>query len=403
VCQRITAAGLLASLLLTSCSKSDALKGPPAAPSALPVRAAQVAKLDMPVEIQAIGNVEAYSSVTLKSRIAGQILRVHLRDGQDVREGQLLFELDPQPFVERVRQAEANLSQNHALLRQAEANVVRDQAQARQARAQADRYEALVKDGITSKDQQEQIRTVAEAADASLAANRAAVESAQAAIRAEDARLADAKLQLGYTKIASPISGRAGAVAVKAGNLIKENDVALVTILQLSPSYVSFAVPEQSLNDIRRHMAMGKVAVQATPSELGSDMSTGVLDFIDNTVDATTGTIRLKATFANTDKHLWPGQFVNVMLRLSTERNALVVPSAAVQSSQNGRYVWVIKPDSTAELRIVQVSRTQGGMVVVASGIQAGENVVTEGQLRLKQGAKVEILKSSQKAVLSAS
>lgn len=362
-----------------------------------------MAKLDVPVEIQAIGNVEAYSSVTLKSRIAGQILRVHLRDGQDVREGQLLFELDAQPFTERVRQAEANLAQNQALLRQAEANVVRDQAQARQARVQADRYEALVKDGIASRDQQEQIRTTAEAAEASLAANRAAVESAQAAIRAEEARLADAKLQLGYTKIISPISGRAGAIAVKAGNLIKENDVSLVTILQVTPVYVSFSVPEQSLGDIRQHMSAGKVAVQALSVETAAITAMGILDFIDNSVDATTGTIRLKATFANPDKRLWPGQFVNVMLRLSMEYGALVVPSAAVQSSQNGRYVWVIKPDSTAEMRIVQVSRTQGTMAVVAKGIQPGENVVTEGQLRLRPGAKVEILKSAQKTVASAS
>src|SRR5688572_15551414 len=169
VCQRITAAGLLASLLLTSCSKSDALKGPPAAPSGLPVRAALGAKLDMPVEIQAIGNVEAYSSVTLKSRIAAQILRVHLRDGQEAREGVQWLELHPQAFDDRVRKAEANLCQHQALLSSAEANVVRGQPQARHARAQADRYEALVKDGITSNDLQEQVRTVAEAAVASLA------------------------------------------------------------------------------------------------------------------------------------------------------------------------------------------------------------------------------------------
>jgi multidrug efflux system membrane fusion protein len=171
----------------------------------------------------------------------------------------------------------------------------------------------------------------------------------------------------------------------------------------VTPVYVSFSVPEQSLGDIRQHMAAGKVGVQALSVETAAVTAMGVLDFIDNSVDATTGTIRLKATFPNPDKRLWPGQFVNVMLRLSMERGALVVPSAAVQSSQNGRYVWVIKPDSTAEMRIVQVSRTQGTMAVLANGIQAGESVVTEGQLRLRPGAKVEILKSAQKTVASAS
>ncbi len=391
---------LLALLLLTSCGSpslpSQAAGGAEKKSGApgLPVRVANVLKQDISFDIRAIGNVEASSSVTVKSRIAGQIVAVHLRDGQDVRKGDLLFELDPEPFTERVRQAEASLAQNTALERQAVANVARDRAEARQARVQADRYVSLMEEGIASREQTDQARSIAEAAEASVTANEAAVESARAAIRAEEARLADAKLQLGYTQIAAPISGRSGAVAIKAGNLIKENDAALVTILQVTPIYVSFAVPEQSLPAIRRYMAANPVVVEATPNEADPFVARGKLDFIDSSVDTTTGTIRMRGSFENHTHQLWPGQFVNVTLRLAMERNVTVVPTAAVQSSQDGRYVWVIKPDSTAEMRSVEVSRTQGTAAVIMSGAKPGERVVIEGQLRLREGAKVDVLES---------
>ncbi len=363
-----------------------------AAPPPTPVRVMPVQLQDMPLEIQTIGNAEASATVTLKSRVAGQIRRVHLRDGQDVNVGDLLFEIDPQPFEERVRQSEANLAQTRAVVRQASANLVRDQAHARQARAQAERYSALKTAGVVSSDQFEQLRATAESAEASLVADQATIESAQAAIRAEEARLADAKLQLSYTRIVAPIAGRAGAVAIKAGNLIKENDLPLVTLLQVTPVYVSFAVPEQHLNAVRQFQTARQLVVEAFPN--GSATSTtGTLDFIDNLVDASTGTIRMRATFANAGRQLWPGQFARITLKLTTEQNALVVPTSAVQSSQEGRYVWVVKPDSTAAMRPVKVKRTQGAWAVLGGGIEPGEKVVTEGQLRMRPGVKVEMLK----------
>ena len=384
---------IFCSAILAGC---DALKsGAPAAkapPPATTVRSTPVQLQDVPLEIQSIGNAEASATVTVKSRVAGQIRKVHLRDGQDVKVGDLLFEIDPQPFEERVRQSEANLAQTRAIVRQASANLVRDQAHARQARAQAERYAALKAAGVVSSDQSEQLRATAESAEASLVADQATIESAQAAIRAEEARLADAKLQLSYTRIVAPISGRAGAVAIKAGNLIKENDLALVTLLQVSPLYVSFSIPEQHLNDVRRFQTAQALKVEAFPNG-STAASTGTLDFIDNLVDATTGTIKMRATFANADRLLWPGQFARISLKLALERNALVVPTSAVQSSQNGRYVWVVKPDSTAAMKPVKVKRTQGAWVVLDGGMEPGEGVVTEGQLRLRPGIKVEVLK----------
>ena len=374
--------------------KSGGAAAPKAAAPATPVRVTPVRLEDVPLEIQAIGNAEASASVTVKSRVAGQILRVHPQDGQDVRAGDLMFEIDPQPFQEKVRQSEANLAQTRAVVRQANANLVRDQAHARQARAQAERYSALKAAGVVSSDQFEQLRATAESAEASLVADQATIESAQAAIRAEEARLADAKLQLSYTRITAPIAGRAGAVAIKAGNLIKENDLALVTLLRVTPLYVSFAIPEQNLVDVRQYLSAKKLAVEAFPN--GSSASiTGTLDFIDNMVDSTTGTIKMRATFVNTNRQLWPGQFARITLKLTTQHNALVVPTSAVQSSQTGRYVWVVKGDSTAEMRAVKVSRTQGALAVLGGAIQAGENVVTEGQLRLRPGIKVEMLKAA--------
>jgi len=388
---------LLGAVLLCACSQQpvDAAKGAATKrPSSTPVRVTRATRQDVALEIRAIGNVEAYSSVAVKSRVAGQMQKVHLRDGQDVRKGDLLFEIDPLPFIEQFKQAEANLARNIALEKQAQANVARDQAAVKTARTQADRYASLMKEGITSREQNEQFRSAAEAAEASLAANSAAIESARAAIQTERSRVEDARLQLGYTKIAAPISGRAGAVAVKEGNLVKENDtISLVTILQVTPISVSFAVPEQSLSDVRRFMRERKLTVEAVPDGSGDAPATGTLDFIDNTVDSTTGTIRMKATFANAGLRLWPGQFVNTTLRLSTERDRIVVPSQAVQNAQSGKYVWVVKPDLTTEMRMIEVVRTRGDLTVVAGGLNGDENLVTEGQMRVTSGTKVQVLK----------
>lgn len=381
--------------LLAGCSGSPAgskaaAKGgfPPA-----PVRVATAVRQDVPLEVSAIGNVEAYSSVAVKSRVAGQLEKVHIRDGQEVHAGDLLFEIDRAPFEEQLRMAEANLARDVAMEKQALANIARNDAEARTARAQANRYAALQKEGVIAQEQAEQMRTTAEAAEASLAADRAALESARASIKADESRVADAKLQLGYTTIRAPISGRTGAVAIKEGNLVKENDTqALVIILRAIPVYVTFSVPEQVLPEIRRQMASGGVAVKAWSDESADSPATGKLEFIDNTVDSTTGTIRMKAVFPNEDRKMWPGEFVNVNVRLSIQKDAVVAPTASVQTGLDGKFIWVVKGDGSAEVRKVVVARTHGDVSVISSGLEAGERVVTEGQMKLAPGARVEIL-----------
>ena len=391
--------------LFPACSSKPA--GPPAPPGAgsrgAPVRAASVVLQDIPLEIRAIGNVEAYSSVAIKSRVAGQLIRVHVRDGGDVQKGQLLFEIDPLPFEEQLRQAEANLARNRAMEKQADAGIVRSRAQARQAQAQAERYAKLLKEGITSSEQADQFRSAAEATEAGLNADVSALESARAAIRADEARVSEAKLHLNYTKIHAPISGRAGAVLITEGNLVKENDTtALVNLLQVTPVYVSFAVPEKWLEQVRNRMRVRRLQVLALGEGSEAPPESGILDFIDNTVDSTTGTIRMKATFSNRKLTLWPGQFANVTMTLDLERNAVTIPVQAVQSRQQGQYVWIVKRDMTAELRPVEVARTHGETAVTLNGVQAGESVITEGQLRVTPGATLVVSKPATRAGLPA-
>lgn len=382
-------------LFLAGCASNGggAKAGPPGGAQAAPVRVAKVARQDLPYEIQAIGNVEAYAGVAVKSRVEGQLQKVHIRDGQDVREGQLLFELDPVPFEEAIRLAEANIARDIAAEKQAEANVARDVAQLKTARSQADRYEALLKQGITAREQADQMVSAAEAAAASLAADRAAIDSARASLKADEARLAQVKLDLGYSKVVAPISGRAGFINVKEGNLVRENDQnPLVSILRVQPIFVSFAVPEQELHELRKYIGSGALPVEARPPEGDAPPSVGRLDSFDNTVDATTGTIRLKAVFPNAGLALWPGQFVNVRLRLRVDKQVIMAPSSAVQNGAQGTFTWLVRPDMTVEARKIEVTRSQGERSVIASGLAEGDTVVTEGQLRLTAGAKVEII-----------
>jgi multidrug efflux system membrane fusion protein len=390
--------------LLSACSSQSARSTTAAGGGrGTPVRAASVTIQAVPLDIRAIGNVEAYSSVAIKSRVAGQLVRVHVRDGGDVQKGELLFEIDALPFEEQLRQAEANLARNRALEKQAEAGIARSRSQARQAQAQAERYAKLLKEGITSSEQADQFRAAAEAADAGLNADISALESARAAIRADEARVSEAKLQLSYTKVYAPISGRAGAVLIKEGNLVKDNDTtALVNILQVNPVYVSFAVPEKWLEQVRNRMRIRRLQVLAAGEGSDAAPESGILEFIDNTVDTSTGTIRMKATFPNRNLTLWPGQFANVTMTLDVQRNAVTVPVQAVQNRQEGQYVWIVKPDMTAELRPVRVARTHGDTAVVSDGVQAGESVITEGQLRVTPGAALVLMKSATRAGLSA-
>lgn len=363
-----------------------------------PVRVVSATTADVPLVLTAVGNVEAVASVDVKSRVAGQIVRVNFQEGQNVTKGELLFEIDPEPLDRQIAQIQADLVKDEALEKEARANVARDEATLKQTRAAADRGLALSKEGIFSKEQTEQAVATADASQASLDADKAAVDSAVASIKSDRARLAQTQLQLSYTKITAPISGRAGTIAVKAGNLIKDNDTALVTLLQISPIYISFGVPEQMLPAVRKYNGQHSLLVYASP-ETGTNV-TGSLRFIDNSVDNTTGTIKLKAEFANGDHSLWPGQFVNVQAQLNVERNRIIVPSRTVQTGPQGKFVWVMNKDNaTVAMRPVQVLRNyqpsaDDEEAVIGSGLASGEIVISEGQMRLAPGMKVQLLKS---------
>ncbi len=340
---------------------------------AIPVIVATVAEQSVPLKIQAIGNVEVQATVSIKSRLDGQIVKVGFTDGQDVARGQLLFEIDARPL--------------HAQLLQAQAALARDQAQLERARAQEERYKDLLQKGFVSQDAYAQFRTN--------------VDTAAATVRAGEAAVENARLQTEYAVIRSPIDGRAGKILIQQGNLVKANDtVSLVVINQVAPIYVSFAVPEQYLGIIRKYMAGGKLAVEALPSgaaDAAATMATGTLAFIDNTVDATTGTVRLRATFPNTDKALWPGQFVTASLTLNEQQNAIVVPSQAIQTGPKGQFVYVVKAGA-AEMREITVERVDGAQSVIGKGLAAGEQVVTSGQSRLIPGMKVSIKSDAKKS-----
>lgn len=378
------AAGLCLGMGACSRGGSGAEKGAGKKMGAVAVRVAAVEKRDMPLEIEAVGNVEAYASVAVKSRVAGQLLRVHVKEGTDVKRGDLLFEIDPEPFEEAVRSAEATLLRDRAAERQAAAAITRAKAEAANARTQAQRYQTLYKEGVGAREQADQYRTAAEAQEAQLRVQQAAHESAQAAIAVDEARLEQAQRELSYTKIMAPMNGRAGFVTIKAGNLVRENDtVALTTIHQMSPIFVTFAVPEKHLNQIRA--AGPGLAVRTSSGEAGR------LEVIDNAVDATTGTIRLKAAFENASRQLWPGQFTNVKLRLRTEPGVLTFPDAAIQTGPAGNFVWVME-GGVAQMRPVAIARTAEGLGIVSQGLSEGDQVVTFGQLRLTPGAKLQVL-----------
>jgi multidrug efflux system membrane fusion protein len=367
-------------------------------PAVTPVVVEQVQRKPVPLELRAIGNVEAFSTVEVKSQISGPIARMLFEEGQDVRQGQVLFEIDPRPLQQTVREMEAEVANRRAALAQAEANYERDQAQAKTSATQAKRYAELTDQGIISRDQNEQFQTQALASEKAVTATRAAIESARAAIQGAEAKLADARLQLSYATIRAPISGRAGNVTRKPGNLVAANSDALVVINQLTPVFATFTVPEQSLPDLRRYAAGGKLRVRATPQGgIAEDGVEGVLDFMDNTVDTASGTILLKAKFPNQNRRLWPGQFVSVSVRLANPTET-VVPSAAVRTAQQGSYVFVVKSDSTAEQRVIQTARVFEDFTVVQDGLKPGEQVIVEGQLRVRPGTKIRIQPSKGEA-----
>ncbi len=380
---------LLGAFLFSGCtSRKGQAAGPP---PAVPVTVGTVSLEAVPLEVQVVGTVEPSSKVEIKSQVAGQLLTVHFTEGQNVEQGQLLFTIDPQPYREAVRQAQASVERDRAALKQAEFAVQKDMVQAKLADADAVRYEQLEKDRIASKQQSLQYRTTADTVKESIRVDQAAVESARSAISVDEAALAKAKLDLGYCEIRAPISGRAGNLLVHAGNLVKVNDVALVVINKITPVFVSFNAPEKYLEEIRKYSAQRKLPVQVKGRDNPALQSSGYLSVVDNTVDPQTGTIHLKATMQNADRLLWPGQFVDVVLVLNTGENATTVPSEAVQAGQQGPLVYVVKPDKTVEPRMLTVGRTLGRKVIVEKGVRPGETVVTDGQMMLFPGARVMI------------
>jgi multidrug efflux system membrane fusion protein len=357
---------------------------------AVPVVTATVAQRDVPVDIAAIGNVEAYSTISIRSQVTAQLLDVRFREGDIVRKGEVLFSLDPRTLEAQLAQAEANLKRDQALLSQAEAQLGRDAANAEFSQLTAERQAMLNQRGIISKDQVDQTRAQADATAATVKADRASIESARAQLVAQQAAVDSAKVALGYTVIRSPLDGRTGNLSIKAGNLVTANATELVTIAQIQPAYVTFAVPAVHLSTIKAHQAGGQsLSVTAVPQDGDTQSASGRLSFVDNTVDASTDTIKLKATFDNSDRRLWPGQFARVSLRLATLSQATVVPSEAIQTGQDSQYVFVVKPDSTVEQRPVVTGQRVNEDVVVDKGLKPGETIVTEGQLRLEPGTMV--------------
>jgi len=415
----------LASLvLLAACSAdpsapADAKAAP--TPEAVPVGVTVAAIRSVPLRVRANGTVQPMTSVTVNSQVDGEIAGIHFAEGQEVQTGDLLFTLDQRPFEATLQQAQANLTRDTAQLQQAEAvlaqtraaekqaqaNLTRDTAQLDNADAEVRRYKSLIDDGAISQEQYDQVRTAALAARATVEADRAAVvnaeavigaaqatvENVRAVIQADRAVVENARIQLGYATIRAPMAGRTGALLVHVGSAVKARDAAspLVVITQPHPIYVAFSVPEQYLAEILKYRSIGSLETQVTVPGQESRPVHGELTFINNTVDSTTGTIQLKATFANADNRLWPGQFVDVALTLTTVPDAVVVPTQAIQTGQQGPYVFVVRADHTVESRAVVPGRTLDDETIVEKGVAAGDPVVTDGVIRLVPGARVEI------------
>jgi len=355
-------------LILSGCSNKDQVQAAGAGRPPAPVVVASVDLRDIPVEIRAIGNVEAYQTVQIRSQVNGQIQKISFKEGEDVRQGQPLFQLDKRPFQAELEKAIGQLKH--------------DQAQAENSQKQAERYSGLEKEGIVSNEQSTQLQAQAKA-DAS-------------AVEADMAAVAAARVQLQYTDIVAPINARAGALMINLGNLVKANDTPfLVQLNQVSPIYVTFSVPEANLDRVRKGFTSGQLKVLAYPKGQTNGPAEGRLTFIDNGVDMTTGMFKLKGTYQNQDRRLWPGQFVDVALELSTQKNAVVVPTKAIQTGQQGEYVYVVRADSTAEQRPVKTSGVYQNLTLISDGLKTGERVVVSGQLRVAPNAKVMVQNSS--------
>jgi membrane fusion protein, multidrug efflux system len=383
-----------AALVLCACSRQQAQPKQAMAggPPVTPVSAAKAVQESVPTELHVVGTVDASAIVQVKSQIGGELVRVGFTEGQNIERGALLFEIDPRPYEEALRQAEAAVTRDRAQVAQAEADLARDTAQAKYAETDAVRQEQLHKESLASRMQAEQARTTLDVSEATAKATRATIDTAQATLAADMAAVGRAKLDLSYCQLRAPISGRTGNLLVHAGNLVKANDVPLVVIHQLSPIFVNFSVPEEHLAAIRRLSASHKLAVRVTSQDDPGRGASGQLVVIDNIVDVNTGTIHLKASFDNRNGMLWPGQFVTAILTLDTIHNATIVPAEAVQAGQRGPFVYTVTAKNTVEMRPVVVGATLGNRTVVEKGVAPGDTVVTDGQLRLFPGAPVRLV-----------
>jgi multidrug efflux system membrane fusion protein len=346
--------------MVAGCSRSESLQSP----VALRVTAGKAIAKSMPVEVKTVGTVEPYLSVRVMAQIDGQLQSIHFVEGKDVKKGDPLVTIDPASFKERLRQEEAKLA--------------KDMAQLKYRSLEAGRYRRLLEKGAVSRSEFEQ--------------NEASAGELEGAVQADRAAVEQARIDLDYCYVLSPIDGRTGSYLLHRGNIVEKNKTQLVTVNQVVPIYVKFSVPEKVLPDVRKYAAGRTISVSAAPAGYGRGSREGKLTFIDNTVNTDTGMIMLKATFPNSDKFFWPGQFVDVTVALSVDRDVIVIPSRAVQMSQKGEYAFVVKPDMTVEFRALKVARALGDETVVASGIAAGETVVTDGQLMLRDGFPVEIV-----------
>lgn len=371
-------------LLLAACSRTAAEKKP-ASPPPVPVLAAPVIQKPMPVTIDAIGTVEAFSNVQIKPQISGPMLSLHFGEGETVQKGQLLFRIDPAPFEASLQMAEANLDRSRA-------NLLRDTALVNNAEADVRRYKDLVEKEFVTRQQYDAVTANAEALQGTVKADLAAIAADEAAVRT-------ARLNLSYCTIVSPITGRTGKFLVYPGNQVKVNETVLLEIFQIQPIYVDFTIPEQQLSMVRTRMAEARLTVQATVPDAGTQPEAGKVSFLDNNVASGTGTIHLKAVFENKKSTLWPGQFVSVNLILATEAQAVVVPTSAVQTSQDGQYVFVVRPDQTVQSCRVTVDRTIGEESVITAGLVPGQTVVTDGQMRLVDGSRISRRESVEEGI----
>lgn len=343
----------------------------PAGPRALPVVIQTVERLAVPERLSTIGSVQPVAAIAIKARVDSVVETVHFTEGQEVKAGDLLFTLDSRALEAQLRQAQANLE--------------RDRANLDKARGDVKRYEQLVRSNTVARQQYDAAVAAADALEATVKAGQAAIEAA--------------KVSLSFTRITAPMNGRTGAVNAKPGTMVRAADATpLVTLTQLRPITVAFNVPERHLPTIREAMETGKLPVTAGIPNASVPPAEGVLNFVDSQVDQQTGTILVKGQFTNADTRLWPGQFVDVVLTLRVEPQALTLPEESVQTGQQGRFVYVVKPDDTVEIRNVAVSRSQDGLAVIAEGLQAGERVVVDGQSRLYPGAKVAEARNGEKS-----